>query len=120
MISEEEVYTEIKKAIDEMAQKRIERFLKELEDQVRSLGQLNGRTISARTIDSWISRAGSQASLEIGGFNRVAFAFWKVLIQAGAKITDQDFCQIVPVPEMQEKLRHSIEERLARNLGISR
>ena len=73
-----------------------EGFLKELEVQMRQIGPLNGKEISATTIDNWLRRAESQAKLDVGSLNRVAFQVWKVLIEAGAIISHQDTCQIVP------------------------
>jgi hypothetical protein len=52
MTAQSGTYEKIKKAVDEIFARRIEAFLKELEDQMRQIGPLNGRVISATTIDS--------------------------------------------------------------------
>jgi hypothetical protein len=103
-------YEEMKNAVDEMSARRMAGFLKELETQMQQIGPLNGKVISATTIDNWLRRAESQAKLETGNLNRAAFEFWKVLMDAGATISHQDVCQIVPIPDIQERLARSIEE----------
>jgi hypothetical protein len=113
MTAQGKTYEEIKKAVDEISARRIEGFLRELETQMQQIGPLNGKAVSATTIDNWLRRAESQAKLEVGGLNRAAFELWKVLIEAGATITHQDVCQIVPVPDIQERLARSIEEHFS-------
>jgi hypothetical protein len=41
--------------------------VRELEAQMRQIGPLNGKVISAPTIDAWLRSAESQAKLEVGG-----------------------------------------------------
>lgn len=113
MTAEERTYEEMKKAVDEISAKRIEGFLKELETQMTQIGTLNGKEVSATTIDNWLRRAESHAKLQVGSLNRAAFELWQVLIETGATITHQDVCQIVPVPDIQEKLARSIKEHFS-------
>ena len=110
MTAQGKTYEEMKKAVDEISAGRMEGFLKELEAQMQQIGPLNGKVISAPTIDNWLRRAESQAKLDVGGLNRAAFEVWKVLIEAGAIISHQEICQIVPIPDIQERLARSIEE----------
>jgi hypothetical protein len=113
MITQGKTYEEIKKAVDEISARRVEGFLKELETQMQQIGALNGKVISAMSIDNWLRRAESQAKLDVGSLNRAAFELWRVLLEAGATISHQDVCQIVPVPEIQEKLARSIAEHFS-------
>ena len=110
MNAQQKAYEEMKKAVDEIFAKRESGFLRELETQIRQIGPLNGKVISASTIDNWLRRAESQAKLDVGSLNRVAFEVWKGVIEAGAIISNQDICQIVPIPDIQERLARSIEE----------
>lgn len=103
----------MKKAVDEISAKRTEGFLMELESQIKQIGTLNGKTISATTIDNWLRRAESQAKLDVGSLNRAAFEVWKVLIGAGVTIIHQDICQLVPIPDIQEKLARAIAEHFS-------
>src|SRR5260370_24702564 len=113
MTAQGKTYEEMKKAVDEISDKRIEGLLRELESQMQQIGPLNGKAFSATTIDNWLRRAASQAKLEVGSLNRAAFELWKVIIEAGATITHQDICQIVPIPDIQEKLSRSIVEHFS-------
>ena len=113
MTGRENTYEEMKKAIDEIAARRIDAFLKELDAQMRQAGQLKGKVVSATTIDNWLRRAESQARLDIGGLHKVAFEVWRVVIEASATISQQDACQIVPIPNIQESLVRSIAEHFA-------
>ena len=115
MTAEGNTYEEIKKMVDEIAAKRIEAFLRELEAQMRQIGSLNGKSSSATTIDSWLRRAEFQAKLDGGSLHRAAFELWQVLIAKGAIITHQDIGQIVPIPDIHEKLALSIHAHFSRS-----
>jgi hypothetical protein len=114
MTTTKKTYEAVKQAADEISAKRVEAFLKELDVQMQQIGPLKGKDVSATTIDNWLRRAQSQAKLEEGTLNRAAFEFWKVLIEAGATITHQDVCQIIPDPDIQGTLAREIEKHFSK------
>ncbi len=114
MTTTKKTYEAVKKAADEISAKRVEAFLKELDVQIQQIGPLKDKQVSATTIDNWLRRASSQAKLEEGSLNRAAFEFWKVLIDAGAVITHQDVCQIIPDPDIQGTLAREIEKHFTK------
>ena len=121
MTTKKTTYEAVKKAADEISAKRVQVFLKELEGQLPSINgvvqweQLRGKEFSATTIDAYLRRALSQAKLEVGTLNRAAFEFWKVLVEAGAVITHQDVCQIIPDPDIEGTLAREIEKHFTKN-----
>jgi hypothetical protein len=110
MTTKRNVYDSVKKAAEQITDQRLQMFLKELENQIPPPAQLKGKDISATTIDQWLRRAMSQARLENTPPNRAAFELWKMLEDAGANITQRDFCQIVPDPEIENRLARAIEK----------
>jgi hypothetical protein len=108
------VYDSVKTAAEEITAQRLEMFLKELDVQIQTLRPLKGKNISATTIDNFLRRASSQARLEIGSLNRVAFEFWKMLEDEGTNITQREFCQIVPDPEIENRIARAVEKHYAK------
>ena len=104
---------EMKRIVDEMSAKKIASFSKELDEQIQQIGPLEGKSISATTIDNWLRRAASQAKLELASPNRVAFHLWTMLIAKGATITQQENCMITPFSDFEEKLARTIQHRFS-------
>lgn len=115
MTTKKNVYESVKRAAEQITEQRIQMFLKELENQIPAPAQLKGKDIPAMTIDAWLRRAMSQARLENTPPNRAAFELWKMLEDAGANITQRDFCQIVPDPEIENRLARAIEKQYSKN-----
>jgi hypothetical protein len=104
---------EMKQIVDKMSAKKIASFTKELEEQIRQIGPLEGKSISATTIDNWLRRASSQAKLELQSSSRVAFQLWTMLVTKGATITQQENCMIVPFSGFDEELARSIQQHFS-------
>jgi len=115
MTTKKSVHDTVKAAAEQITEARIQMFLKELEGQIPPVAQLKGKDISATTVDAWLRRAMSQARLENAPTNRAAFEVWRMLLGAGANITQRDFCQIVPDPEIESKLARAIEKKYAQS-----
>lgn len=104
----------MKRAAEQITEQRLQMFLTELENQIGPPAQWKGKDISATTIDNWLRRAMSQARLENTSPNRAAFELRKTLEDAGANITQRDFCMIIPDPEIESRLARAIEKHYSK------
>ncbi len=115
MTTKKTVHESVKKAAEELTQKSLDAFLKELDVQLQQIGGVKGKDISAPTVDGWLRRALSQARLEGVSPNRAAFEFWKMLEEAGANITHCESCQIVPDPDIESRLARAVEKHYSKS-----
>jgi hypothetical protein len=115
MAERPEDYREIKEQVDKMFNGKIRIFLNELKTQISQAGTLNTKKVSATTIDGWLRRAASQSALDVANMNQAAFELWSFLWRSGVVITDQATCQLVPIPNIQQKVAQSIRDEFSTN-----
>ena len=119
MTTKKETFEDVKRAAEKMTEKRIEAFIGSLQGNLPSVNgaiqwqDLRGKEYSATTIDNWLRRAQDAGRLDGVSLNRAAFEVWKRLHAVGAKITHQEDCQIIPVPEIESKIARAIERKFA-------
>lgn len=118
MTTRKSSFDSVKKTAEKMTEDRIKKFVDSLNGNLTrvngKLQSLQGREYPATNIDNWLRRAASDGLIEGISLNRAAFEVWKALDEAGATITGQDRCLIVPDPEIEKKLVRAIEKKFTK------